>query len=769
VRRSRFLLPALLAIAALAGPATGRPRPPEPLICDFERDVPGQWAEGWFVPPAVASAGTTARVSADEPATGERCVELVKQGNLSFGNLMQSIDARPYRGYRVRFSASVRVEPDAPQGRAQLWMRVDRAGGRMGFFDNMSDRPIRSDRWSAYEIVGDVAPDAQSINIGLMMIGAGRAWLDDVTLEAVGEAGTGAEPARPLTDRGMVNLCAFARLLGYVRHFHPSDQAAATDWELLAIKGVHVVEGAADARDLSERLLVLFAPVAPTVMIAAARPEAVGPPPRRGADRVTYWVHYGYGQATNAPPQSIYRSWRVKQSIAENDASNEVVPRPGDAVERDLGGGVWCRVPLCLYLDRTGTVPRVNLPDASGNDRFDWTPPAGWTPDGDDRATRLAAVILAWNVFQHFYPYFDVVDTDWEAVLPEALGRAAEDPDGAAFADTLRRMVHALHDGHGRVGGRAVGLPTFRLPFELAWIEGHLVVTAARVVNGVGAAPGDVVVSIDGKSAEQLWEELEPLISAATEQWARYRALGLIVARQGPDRYTAELRKPDGRQYSIQSVAIPAAGAGFGEPRPGKIAEIERGIWYVDLDRITDEDFTAALPDLAGADGIVFDLRGYPSRLSTIVIAHLIDEPVTCAQWHVPVVRRPDREKMEFKFSDWQVDPQAPRLTARAAFITDGRAISYAETYLGIVEQYHLAEIVGGPTAGTNGNVNPLTLPGGYTITWTGMKVLKHDGSQHHGVGIQPRVPVERTIRGVAEGRDELLEKAVEVVKAGEH
>jgi hypothetical protein len=45
------------------------------------------------------------------------------------------------------------------------------------------------------------------------------------------------------------------------------------------------------------------------------------------------------------------------------------------------------------------------------------------------------------------------------------------------------------------------------------------------------------------------------------------------------------------------------------------------------------------------------------------------------------------------------------------------------------------------------------------------MKVLKHDGSQHHLIGIQPTVPANRTIRGVIEGRDELLEKALEIVK----
>jgi len=38
--------------------------------------------------------------------------------------------------------------------------------------------------------------------------------------------------------------------------------------------------------------------------------------------------------------------------------------------------------------------------------------------------------------------------------------------------------------------------------------------------------------------------------------------------------------------------------------------------------------------------------------------------------------------------------------------------------------------------AGTNGNINFISLPGGFQLGFTGMKVLKNDGSQHHGVGI---------------------------------
>ncbi len=83
---------------------------------------------------------------------------------------------------------------------------------------------------------------------------------------------------------------------------------------------------------------------------------------------------------------------------------------------------------------------------------------------------------------------------------------------------------------------------------------------------------------------------------------------------------------------------------------------------------------------------------------------------------------------------------------------------------MSFIEHYKLGEIVGQPTAGTNGNVNVINLPGNFRVTWTGMKVVKHDGSQHHLIGIQPTVPAERTIKGVIEGRDEFLEKALEII-----
>ena len=46
--------------------------------------------------------------------------------------------------------------------------------------------------------------------------------------------------------------------------------------------------------------------------------------------------------------------------------------------------------------------------------------PAAFSPTGDDRATRLACVGLAWGPFQYFYPYFEETEADWPGALCEA-------------------------------------------------------------------------------------------------------------------------------------------------------------------------------------------------------------------------------------------------------------------------------------------------------------------------------------------------------------
>lgn len=767
--RSPLLVFVLLALAlACIGvrPALAEAPPPLPNA-GFEQGEPGAAPPGWAQP--TAGLGYVAVTTEDEPAEGSRAATLSYEGEgepaePGFGNLMRAFDATPYRGKRVRFSARVRTRGQVFGDRAQLWMRVDREGGGMGFFDNMQDRPIRGSRWRRYEIVGTVADDATSVNVGMMLIGPGRAWIDDASFEVLGAVGEGAEPARPLSERGVENLSALTRLLGYVRFFHPSDGVAEADWDRLALAGVQRVEDAAGPAELARVLEELFRPLAPSVRVypssapePALAPEVAATP--AGAPGETRaWRHLGVG--LDGPlDQTIYRSERV----CPDDGDPE--PVPAESVLRvALGGGVSALVPRVLYVDSEGrTLPR---PEEGASGRVtvkEPDKPEAWAPSGADRTTRLAGVVLAWPVFQHFYPYFDAVDADWDAALPRALRAAAEDPDGAAYVETLRRMVATLRDGHG---GIVHPNDVVHRPLPIAWrlVEDRLVIVGVGEGAPDGVEVGDVVVAIDGVATEEALARAEAGASAATDAARRARAASTLSA-YGEEPVVLTLAGADGERRRVTVPRAEARGEPIPtEPRPEPVAELEPGILYVDLDRVTEEEQAAALERLDGMDAVIFDLRGYP-RVSTAALARLTDEPISSAQWHVPVVTLPDGEGVEFDRSGWDVQPVAPRFEGRVVYLTDERAISYAETYLGIVEHYRLGEIVGAPTAGTNGNINPFELPGGYVVYWTGMKVLKHDGSRHHGVGIQPTVPAERTIEGVRAGRDEVLERGLEIAR----
>ena len=149
------------------------------------------------------------------------------------------------------------------------------------------------------------------------------------------------------------------------------------------------------------------------------------------------------------------------------------------------------------------------------------------------------------------------------------------------------------------------------------------------------------------------------------------------------------------------------------------------------------------------------------------MLGRLTSTEILTPPFRVPVSQLPNAVGRTWDNVGWAVQPATPRLQGRVAFLTDSRAISYSETLLAMVADHDLAEIVGSATAGTNGNINPFTLPGGYRITWTGMLVLNSDMSALAGHGVQPTVRATRTIAGIRAGHDEVLDRAVERVSAG--
>ena len=443
-------------------------------------------------------------------------------------------------------------------------------------------------------------------------------------------------------------------------------------------------------------------------------------------------------------------------------------PSPGEVVNKPLGRGLSVQLPLALHSRDGQTLrPADAPPPAALRDSLSRveTPILETNPP-----LRLADVTIAWNIFQHFYPYFEAVDVNWDAVLTRTLRRAlADDTSTRDFLQTLRRMVAQLEDGHGRVH-HSQASSSSGLPVRFGRIEDEIVVvdTAEHLDRNLCPDIGDVVVSIGGRSSEQRLQEKKQYISGSP-QWTEGRALQQLgrgdpdstvslTVRGGGTEKTCEMTRSDQR-IRWRQLRL--------DNRPDTMDTLRAGVRYVDLTRAEWPTLQQHLGELADADGVVFDLRGYPTGGARKLLPHLSSDTLRSARFQVPQFMYPDQANIVGYDASgrWTLPPEEPEITGDVAFLTGPGAISYAESIMGIVEHYDLGTIVGQPTAGTNGVINPFELPGGYKVWWTGMRVRKHDGSQHHLVGIRPDVRATRTIEGVGAGQDEVLQTALRRIK----
>lgn len=593
------------------------------------------------------------------------------------------------------------------------------------------------------------------------------------------------------------NLKAFAKVYGYVKYFHPADETTKVDWLKLSGYGAQEVENCRTKQQLVDTLTKLFNPIASSSRFIVSNTKPIYDfreitPPKTSDYKLTYWQHFGVGTgAVKIAARSTYKSFRVNRDTVKG---MDFQPKITDVFTTEICDGVYCQIPMVLYCNAESTYPKTDLyrlksllervddsfPEKSSVGKRNVIAnynllPKSSLPQAKNLTERsdlfdlsskrsslmLGNVINVFNVIQHFYPYFDVVKVDWDKELEKALSRCYTDLTEKDHLITLQKFTAPLKDGHVNFQSKKRFYDAPDISWE--WIEDKLALTHVSS-NEKRYHVGDVVTKINGMGPEKYFEEVKSRISAGTESYLDYIAnqLSLYVAYDSPLKITVNgktfVPERKGIYYILDSKS------------KDLYKQIGDGICYLNVVQLTSEDLEKLLPKLVKARAIVCDARGYPKDGEPGFITHLMRSDDTTRAWmQIPYFVHPDRKNIiGYGKFNWisMMKAKKPYLgDKKIVYIIDGSAISYAESCLGYIEGYKLATIVGQPSAGTNGNINRVELLGGISFTFTGMKVLKHNSSQHHGIGIRPNIYVTKTIKGIKEGRDEFLEKAREVAK----
>jgi C-terminal processing protease CtpA/Prc len=449
---------------------------------------------------------------------------------------------------------------------------------------------------------------------------------------------------------------------------------------------------------------------------------------------------------------------RAKGQLKDVAPLFAATPPKNEWITKTIGSGLSVTFPLVIH-----TVTKVDHAAAerppykkliAGIDAIPFT-----DLNAENKYSRIANVIILWNKLQHFHPDNPMTTLQWEDQLRKAISRSLLDRTLEDHRKTLTQMIAPVHDSHMTLYYSSIVMEEFYLPLQWEKIEDKIIIT--NVFDPIlPVAQGDIITHINGMAAEKYWQLMNRSVVGAT------------ASRKESKIKDESLKGRKGSMVSLktvnnkQEIAVERKLTNFQfnhlvkeKKKFSQFQQIKRGIYYVDLREISWKDLQSHLSELAVAKGVIFDLRGYPGWQTHNIVSHFIREPVSQMKYGTPVILYPDRMKMEFLYDSVNIlEPQQPYIKAHKVFLTDGKAISYAEDFLNLISYYKLADIAGQPTAATTGNVNMCYLFGGLSTPWTGMRILRQDGISFNGKGIVPDHYIKKTIKGVKEGRDEYVE-----------
>jgi len=428
------------------------------------------------------------------------------------------------------------------------------------------------------------------------------------------------------------------------------------------------------------------------------------------------------------------------------------------------------------------------------------------------REERLLGLFKVWCVIRYTYPHLELCDMDWETCLSEWIPRVEAADSAVAYVRTLRMLTAHLHDNN--IFYFFPDLPEPQaLPVGFGWVEGKVIVTDilpepltahGLQLTAVGGQPsavgqlqvGDELVEFDGKTVPELIAEHRLQFSYSTEG-AFYRH---VVEMLGFGTAGAEVKlvvrgsSADSTDYADRRLGFSPADGGQRSAVGGRrvltlkrtvtreqwvahLAQkrrsrgyglLEMNLGYIDLGRLSNlEEFDHAFEVLRQPDGLIIDIRGYPGFMVQLALsARLSEKPVKSAIFEIPVVSGYARLEQGWSTGQYEVQPDPSKhYKGPVVVLINEKTFGGAEDICIYLKNAGRVTFVGGTTAGCNGNRTWLSLPGGGRLWFTGMRVKFGDGSPFQNVGIVPDVPAAPTIDGVKAGRDEVLEKGIEVLR----
>ena len=688
---------------------------------------------------------------------GDHAVTLVSNKSQSGKNaiLISSEDAKDsfkaigftipstFGGKKIKLTGYVKAENITGSG--GLWMRIDPQLG----FDNMLNRPIKGTTdWTKYEVELDLkAGQAQQIVVGGLLSGAGKMWIDNLEVIVDGKPIEKAAPKKldeaqkdkefdngssislsNLTQQQVVNATILGKVWGFLKYHHPEIASGNYNWDYELFRVMEPIILAENASERDFKILEWinnYGAIKPCKKCKETAPDAVVKPDHRWMNSATL------SEALQKKLQYIYNN-------------------------RHQGKQYYI-----------GEFSGVGNPEFKNENSYTSMP-------YPDSGFRLLTLYRLWNSVHYFSPNREITDKDWDMVLKEYVPEFVGATNELEFELASIELIGEMKDTHSNLWAGANKFSEMKgnkyPPVHLRFIDEQLVVTDfynPEMKANIPLAEGDVILEIDGVKVSEIVKEKLRYYPASNRP-SQLRDLSGDILRSNKSELlvkTLKNNKPVDLVLPLFKRDQLNIYNWYPQPEGKSYRKLEGNIGYITLANITEEDPKEIVKEFINCKGLIIDIRNYPSAFMPFALGQFIAPKGTeFVKFTTLNTDNPGEFTFGKPLSIGAGNSVKKKFEGPVVVLVNELSQSQAEYTAMAFRAAPNTTVIGSTTAGADGNVSAIPLPGGMRTMISGIGVYYPDGSPTQRVGIVPDIQVLPTIDGIKEGRDELLDKAIEII-----
>jgi len=539
---------------------------------------------------------------------------------------------------------------------------------------------------------------------------------------------TGVKVDRPLSKQQVENLFELGRIWGFLKYYHP-----------VVARGIYSFDSC---------LFVALAPV--------LRAENM----KKRDELVLQWIKTlgDENEFPTAPPvndSNLYSQPNLKWIHDSAIFSEELVKKLDN-----------------IYRHRNAGSNYYVGPAEEGNPKFSGEASYKFVR-ADDDGIRILALFRYWNIIEYFFPYKHLFKDDWTNVLKEFLPQFASSRSALDYRLACWRLINRLHDTHASIYRDSIinnwtGMKGPALDFKT--IDKKVVVRGYlddSLANFEVVKPGDEILTVGGRPVSEIRKHFDPYICASNPAAADRNFLWRFLFFSNNDSLIITYDRDGSVKKGVMHLYYrPPFQNGDTWRRP-MYQLLADDIGYINIGKIQTDSLPPIFKKFENTKGIIIDIRNYPNEFMPYAMGrYLKPDSTPFSKYTAPVYNYPGAFRLVGTTKNGAGSKDSiPIYKGVVLILVNEQTQSSAEYTAMALRTAPHAIVMGSQTAGADGDVSYVPFPGGFRSPFSGLGIFYPDGKDTQGAGIVPDIFVDPTRKGIADGRDEVLERAVDYIR----